>query len=217
MSIINLSYNYREFYSGFFKEWVFLNKNKNSLYMILFFIFTLLFVMNLAIMPFSFVLSIINMSIIAVLAAITFFVIKNYENYLFNISKDIKNMIDEDEKSLINEVPSPVVILNSEEPYNMVFFNESFRKIFIDRLNSIDFFNNYSGVFSDIVKNKTGRRNFLIGNSLCLFFMLTTILLFPQVTVRYSADSGLHECRSLSYRKDIFLLSELPVLLFLHR
>ena len=60
--------------------------------MILFFMFTLLFIMNLAIIPFSFVLSIINMSIIAVLAAMTFFVMKNYENYLFNISKDIKNM-----------------------------------------------------------------------------------------------------------------------------
>ena len=128
--------------------------------MTLFFIFTLLFIMNLAIMPFSFVLSIINMLIIAVLAAITFFVMKNYENYLFNISKDIKNMIDEDEKSLINEVPSPVVILNSEEPYNMVFFNESFRKIFIDRSDSIDFFNNYSDVFSDIVKNKIGSITF---------------------------------------------------------
>ena len=112
--------------------------------------------MNLAIFPFNRVLAGINLSITIVLIVMGCLLVKNYESYVFKISDDIKDILGEDSQNLINSVPTPIVVLSSDTPNNLVFYNSKFKENFIDKVNYSEFVNRYGEIFREIIKKNTG-------------------------------------------------------------
>lgn len=112
--------------------------------------------MNLAIFPFNRVLAGINLSITIVLIVMGCLLVKNYESYVFKISEDIKDILGEDSRNLINSVPTPIVVLSSDTPNNLVFYNSKFKENFIDKVNYSEFVNRYGEIFREIIKKNTG-------------------------------------------------------------
>lgn len=112
--------------------------------------------MNLAIFPFNRVLAGINLSITIVLIVMGCLLVKNYESYVFKISDDIKDILGEDSQNLINSVPTPIVVLSSDTPNNIVFYNSKFKENFIDKVNYSEFVNRYGEIFREIIKKNTG-------------------------------------------------------------
>ncbi len=112
--------------------------------------------MNLAIFPFNRVLAGINLSITIVLIVMGCLLVKNYESYVFRISEDIKDILGEDSRNLINSVPTPIVVLSSDTPNNLVFYNSKFKENFIDKVNYSEFVNRYGEIFREIIKKNTG-------------------------------------------------------------
>lgn len=112
--------------------------------------------MNLAIFPFNRVLAGINLSITIVLIVMGCLLVKNYESYVFKISDDIKDILGEDSRNLINSVPTPIVVLSSDTPNNVVFYNSKFKENFIDKVNYSEFVNRYGEIFREIIKKNTG-------------------------------------------------------------
>lgn len=112
--------------------------------------------MNLAIFPFNRVLAGINLSITIVLIVMGCLLVKNYESYVFKISDDIKDILGEDSRNLINSVPTPIVVLSSDTPNNLVFYNSKFKENFIDKVNYSEFVNRYGEIFREIIKKNTG-------------------------------------------------------------
>lgn len=112
--------------------------------------------MNLAIFPFNRVLAGINLSITIVLIVMGCLLVKNYESYVFKILDDIKDILGEDSRNLINFVPTPIVVLSSDTPNNVVFYNSKFKENFIDKVNYSEFVNRYGEIFREIIKKNTG-------------------------------------------------------------
>ena len=112
--------------------------------------------MNLAIFPFNRVLAGINLSITIVLIVMGCLLVKNYESYVFKISDDIKDILGEDSRNLINSVPTPIVVLSSDTPNNVVFYNSKFKENFIGKVNYSEFVNRYGEIFREIIKKNTG-------------------------------------------------------------
>ena len=112
--------------------------------------------MNLAIFPFNRVLAGINLSITIVLIVMGCLLVKNYESFVFKISEDIKDILGEDSRNLINSVPTPIVVLSSDTPNNLVFYNSKFKENFIDKVNYSEFVNRYGEIFREIIKKNTG-------------------------------------------------------------
>lgn len=133
-----------------------MKKNKSTFQIILLSVVIVLFIMNLAIFPFNRVLAGINLSITIVLIVMGCLLVKNYESYVFKISEDIKDILGEDSRNLINSVPTPIVVLSSDTPNNLVFYNSKFKENFIDKVNYSEFVNRYGEIFREIIKKNTG-------------------------------------------------------------
>lgn len=133
-----------------------MKRNKTTFQTVLLSVGIILFLMSLAIFPFSCVLASINLSITIILIAMGCLLTKNYESYVFKISDDVKDILGEDSQNLINSVPSPIVIISSENPNNIVFYNTKFKENFVDKVNYSKFVSKYGEIFREIIKKKIG-------------------------------------------------------------
>ncbi len=108
-----------------------MNKSSFSIYTVFTAAAVIIFIMNIAIWPFSSMVSLINILITSVMLLTVFVLIKSYKNYILGVSENVKKLIHDKSEDLLDGIPISVAVLSCDNIDEIVFYNAAFKENFL--------------------------------------------------------------------------------------
>ena len=92
-----------------------------------------LFIMSVALVPISPVLAFMHFSIVLAIGTLGFIEFWYDKNYILNVSENVKKFFSGNSGDILEAVPMPTIIVSTENINEILFYNDNFKNVFLDR------------------------------------------------------------------------------------
>ena len=94
---------------------------------------TVLFVMSIALLPINPVLSFMHFAIVLSIVALGLIEFQYNKKHILNVSENVKKFFSGNSGDILEAVPMPVIIVSTANINEILFYNDNFKTVFLDR------------------------------------------------------------------------------------
>lgn len=92
-----------------------------------------LFIMSIALLPISPILAFMHFAIVLAIGALGFIEFQYDKKHILNVSENVKKFFSGNSGDILEAVPMPVMIVSTANINEILFYNDNFKTVFLDR------------------------------------------------------------------------------------